>query len=87
MCSFTVPTYNRRCFPRLSNRRLAEILAYKPLPAATAVIRTTLASRSPSPTSSNPATPEMTVWPMLAGLAIVMLCASAIGTLFKYRSR
>ncbi len=41
----------------------------------------------PTPRPSNPATPDPPVWPMLVGLAVVMLFAAAIGTLLRYRGR
>ena len=41
----------------------------------------------PTPWPSNPATPDPPVWPMLVGLAVVMLFAAAIGTLLRYRGR
>ena len=41
----------------------------------------------PTPWPSNPATPDPPVWPMLVGLAVVMLFAAAIGTLLRYQGR
>ncbi|MEE9615436.1 MAG: hypothetical protein V3T90_00305, partial [Anaerolineae bacterium] len=40
-----------------------------------------------TPRPSNPATPDPPVWPMLVGLAVVMLFAAAVGTLSRYRGR
>ena len=42
---------------------------------------------SSTPRPSNPATPDPPAWPMLVGLAVVMLFAAAIGTLSRYRGR